>query len=46
MKNGHTRGQFEDAQNVQGGGLQSDRDILLGFARERDVESERQPGDA
>ena len=33
MKNGHTRGQFEDAQNVQGGGLQSDRDILLGFAK-------------
>jgi len=33
MKNGHVRGEFEDAQNVQGGGLQSDRDILLGFAK-------------
>jgi hypothetical protein len=33
MKNGHVRGEFDDAQNVQGGGLQSDRDILLGFAK-------------
>jgi hypothetical protein len=33
MKNGHLRGEFNDAQNVQGGGLQSDRDILLGFAK-------------
>jgi hypothetical protein len=33
MKNGHVRGEFEDAQNVQGGGLLSDRDILLGFAK-------------
>jgi len=33
MKNGHVRGQFEDAQNVQGGGLESDREILLGFAK-------------
>jgi hypothetical protein len=33
MKNGHLRGEFDDAQNVQGGGLQSDRDILLGFAK-------------
>jgi len=33
MKNGHRRGEFDDAQNVQGGGLQSDRDILLGFAK-------------
>jgi hypothetical protein len=33
MKNGHVRGVFDDAQNVQGGGLQSDRDILLGFAK-------------
>ena len=33
MKNGHVRGEFEDAQNVQGGGLQSERDILLGFAK-------------
>ncbi len=33
MKNGHVRGEFADAQNVQGGGLQSDRDILLGFAK-------------
>ena len=33
MKNGHVRGEFEDAQNVQGGGLESDREILLGFAK-------------
>jgi hypothetical protein len=33
MKNGHNRGEFEDAQTVQGGGLQSERDILLGFAK-------------
>jgi hypothetical protein len=33
MKNGHLRGEFDDAQNVQGGGLQSDREILLGFAK-------------
>ena len=33
MKNGHIRGEFEDAQNVQGAGLQSDRDIMLGFAK-------------
>jgi len=33
MKNGHVRGEFDDAQNVQGGGLQSDREILLGFAK-------------
>lgn len=33
LKNGHVRGEFDDAQNVQGGGLQSDRDILLGFAK-------------
>lgn len=33
MKNGHVRGEFDDAQNVQGGGLQSDSDILLGFAK-------------
>jgi len=33
LKNGHLRGEFDDAQNVQGGGLQSDRDILLGFAK-------------
>ncbi len=33
MKNGHVRGEFEDGQNVQGGGLESDREILLGFAK-------------
>lgn len=33
MKNGHVRGEFDDAQNVQGGGLQSERDILLGYAK-------------
>jgi hypothetical protein len=33
LKNGHVRGEFEDAQNVQGGGLESDREILLGFAK-------------
>jgi hypothetical protein len=33
MKNGHVRGEFDDAQNVQGGGLESDREILLGFAK-------------
>jgi hypothetical protein len=33
MKNGHLRGEFDDSQNVQGGGLQSDREILLGFAK-------------
>jgi len=33
MKNGHVRGEFEDAQNVQGWGLQSDREIMLGFAK-------------
>ncbi|MGH7913871.1 MAG: hypothetical protein ACREPW_04380 [Candidatus Binataceae bacterium] len=33
MKNGHLRGEFDDAQNVQGGGLESDREILLGFAK-------------
>jgi len=33
MKNGHVRGEFDDAQNVQGGGLISDREILLGFAK-------------
>jgi hypothetical protein len=33
MKNGHLRGEFDDAQNVQGGGLISDREILLGFAK-------------
>ncbi len=33
MKNGHNRGEFDDAQTVQGGGLQSERDILLGFAK-------------
>ena len=33
IKNGHLRGEFDDAQNVQGGGLVSDREILLGFAK-------------
>ncbi len=33
IKNGHLRGEFDDAQNVQGGGLESDREILLGFAK-------------
>ncbi len=33
MKNGHVRAEFEDAQTVQGGGLESDREILLGFAK-------------
>jgi hypothetical protein len=33
MKNGHVRGEFDDAQNIQGGGLQTEREILLGFAK-------------
>lgn len=33
LKNGHVRGEFDDSQNVQGGGLESDREILLGFAK-------------
>ncbi|HZO80939.1 MAG TPA: hypothetical protein VFB33_04525 [Candidatus Binataceae bacterium] len=33
MKNGHPRGSFDDAQNVEGGGIETDREILLGFAR-------------
>lgn len=33
MKNGHVRGNFDDAQNVQGGGIETDREILLGFAK-------------
>jgi uncharacterized lipoprotein YajG len=33
MKNGHMRGEFDDSQNVQGGGLESNREILLGFAK-------------
>jgi hypothetical protein len=32
MKNGHLRGEFDDSQNIQGGGLESEREILLGFA--------------
>ncbi len=33
MKNGHVRGNFDDAQNVQGGGIETNREILLGFAK-------------
>ncbi len=33
LKNGHVRGSFDDAQNVEGGGIETDREILLGFAR-------------
>lgn len=33
MKNGHVRGEFDDAQNIQGGGLETEREILLGFAK-------------
>jgi hypothetical protein len=33
LKNGHVRGNFDDAQNVQGGGIETDREILLGFAK-------------
>lgn len=33
MKNGHVRGNFDDAQNVRGGGIETEREILLGFAR-------------
>ncbi len=33
LKNGHVRGNFDDAQNVQGGGIETDREIMLGFAK-------------
>lgn len=33
LKNGHVRGSFDDAQNVEGGGIETDREILLGFAK-------------